>query len=74
MRLRVFDLNTPWFWLTCFFKPQHYGKPYLELSLWKPHQWQKWWLNIWKWEEIPTETGAYAIAVKSEAEGEELTR
>jgi len=32
MRLRILDLNTPWFWLTAFYVPKAYGKPWLEGS------------------------------------------
>ena len=60
MRLRIFDLNTPWFWLTLFWQ-RSYGKPFIELSIWRPNSWKKWWLNVWKWEERRTETGGYAL-------------
>ena len=55
-RFRVFDLNTPWFWLTIFFQ-RRYGKPWLEVLLWKPHTWKKWWVYAWKWEAVPDENG-----------------
>lgn len=61
MRLRILDVNTPWFWMTLFFNRHSYGKPKLELALWSPHTWQRWWLHIWKWEEIPSEQGAYVV-------------
>jgi len=60
MRLRILDLNTPWFWLTLFFNRPSYGKPKLELSLWGPHKWRNWWLHVWKWEQIGYERGGYA--------------
>jgi len=59
MRLRMFDWNTPWFWLTIFYQ-RAYGKPAFELSIWPPNRWKKWWLNVWQWEKRPSETGAYA--------------
>jgi hypothetical protein len=55
-RLRVFDWNTPWFWLTVFYQ-QAYGKPYLEIALWKPNTWKRFWLNVWQWEEVPDPRG-----------------
>ena len=58
-RLRVFDWNSRWFWLTVFYEPQHYGKPYLTISLWKPHGFSRW-VNLWQWEETPLKVGAYA--------------
>jgi hypothetical protein len=66
MRLRIFDLNTPWFWLIFFFQ-RNYSKPWLELSLWTPHTFQKWWIHVWQWEKIPDERGAYAVE-KTESE------
>lgn len=59
MKLRVFDLNTPWFWLTLFYYPEHYGKPFLELSLWNPHTFKKWWIHGWIREQIPDETQGF---------------
>ena len=56
MRLRILDLNTPWFWATIFYYRQHYGKPIIEAAIWEPHKWQKWWLHIWQHEKIPVET------------------
>ena len=59
-RLRIIDINTPWFWITCFWQ-RTYGKPRLELALWEPHKWQRWWVNFWQWEGIPDENmGAWA--------------
>jgi len=59
MRLRILDLNTPWFWLTAFYVPKAYGKPWLEVGLWKPHRWKRFWFHAWQWEKIPEETGGY---------------
>lgn len=61
-RLRIFDLNTPWFWVTVFFQ-RLYGKPWFELSLWKPHTFKRWWIYAWKWEPLPDERGAYSTMV-----------
>ena len=60
MRLRIFDLNTPWFWLVIFHQ-RTYGKPWLEISLWRPHSWQKWWVYFWEREKLPDERGQYAV-------------
>ena len=61
MRLRIFDLNTPWFWLTMFYNPNPYGKPWLETSLWKPNSWKRFWVNVWQWEPMPALGGQYSI-------------
>jgi len=58
MRLRVLDLNTPWFWLTIFYQ-ELYGKPWLEVLFWKPNTWKRWWINIWQHEQLPDERGQY---------------
>lgn len=55
MRLRIFDLNTPFFWLTIFYNPKHYGKPTVEAAIWEPHKFQKWWIHVWMWEKLPDE-------------------
>jgi len=68
MRLRIFDLNTPWFWLTIFFQ-RRYAKPWLEVSLWPPNTWKRWWINIWMREEWPTEMGGYATIDKRDISG-----
>lgn len=59
-RLRVVDWNTPWFWLTVFKYPRQarHGSAYFEIQLWNPNTWQRWWLNVWQWEEHdPTPLG-----------------
>lgn len=61
-RLRVLDINTPWFWLTIFYYGQRYGKPSFELLAWDPHTWQKFWFHAWKWEDISVDRGEYAQA------------
>lgn len=48
-RLRVLDVNTPWFWLTVFHR-RAYGRPRLEISVWSPNRWRKWWFNFWQRE------------------------
>lgn len=53
LRLRVLDLNTPWFWFTIFYEPCAYGESWLRIELWKPHTWRKFWIHFWKWEPIP---------------------
>lgn len=67
MRLRIIDLNTPWFWFT-FFYQQKYGEPYLTASFWKPHTWKRFWLHIWKWENVavPMPMEAFAVAIDKE--------
>jgi hypothetical protein len=62
VRLRVFDLNTPWFWFTVFYEPK-WGEPYLVASLWQPHKWQKFWIHFWKWEKAPIPGGYEAMPV-----------
>lgn len=60
-RLRVFDLNTPFFWVTIFWYGRRYGKPTAEALLWpSAHSGAKlrfglWWFNFWKWEPVPME-------------------
>jgi len=61
-RLRILDINTPWFWFLILYK-KSYGEPFIELTIWKPHTWQKWWLYAWQWEEIPSQ---YPMEVKFE--------
>lgn len=56
-RLRVLDINTPWFWFTIFYEPHAYGDSWLRIELWNPHQWRKWWIYFWKLEEIPDNCG-----------------
>jgi len=51
VRLRILDVNTPWFWLTLFYQ-KSYGKPFLEASAWSPHSWKRWWLHVWQWERM----------------------
>lgn len=65
-RLRVFDLNTPWFWLTIFYYPEHYGSPFFEIQLWEPHRQTKWWVYYWIWEPVPDETQGYSVIAKEE--------
>ena len=60
MRLRIFDLNTPWFWLTIIFQ-RKYGEPWFALSLWKPNTWQKWWIHVWQWEKQPDMRGQEVV-------------
>lgn len=62
MRLRVFDLNTPWFWLTIFYQ-RLYGKPWMEVLLWEPHTFRSWWVHFWLWETIPDEHAVF-VAVQ----------
>ncbi len=54
-RLRVFDVNTPWFWFTIFYHPVIYGQSWFRIELWEAHRrdgkaW--WWFNLWQWEEV----------------------
>lgn len=53
-RLRVLDINTPWFWLTIFYEPLNYGDSWLKIELWELNKWKKWWFHFWKWEDIPS--------------------
>jgi hypothetical protein len=64
-RLRVFDLNTPWFWFTVFYNPNAYGTDWLRISLWSPHQFKKWWIHFWLWEDPPSYQGAF-VAVSED--------
>jgi hypothetical protein len=66
VRLRIFDLNTPLFWLTVFFQ-RAYGKPWVEVSLWNPHQFKKWWVYVWQWEQRPDERGAFSPMMQDTA-------
>jgi hypothetical protein len=66
MRFRIFDWQTPWFWIVAF-AMKAYGKPWFELSVYEPNgpkgKPQLWWLyGFWncKWEPIPDECGEYA--------------
>jgi hypothetical protein len=59
MRLRIFDLNTPWFWVTIFAQ-NRYAKPWFEISVWSPNTFKKWWIHFWMREPWPDERGAYA--------------
>lgn len=52
-RLRVLDINTPWFWFTIFYRPRIYGDSWLVIEFWQPHAWRKWWFHFWQWEETP---------------------
>jgi len=67
-RLRIFDWNTPWFWLTFFYKPRASGDPILQLALWRPYSWQRWWSHCWKWETPIEEQGGYANFTPDEVE------
>jgi hypothetical protein len=64
-RLRVFDLNTPWFWFTIFFQPNAYGTDWLRISLWHPHTFKRWWVYMWLWENVPDDDAVY-VAVERE--------
>jgi hypothetical protein len=65
MRLRILDLNTPWFWLTVFFQ-KRYGKPWIEIAIWTPNTWKNFWLNVWQWEGTPMEVGKYSTGQVNE--------
>jgi hypothetical protein len=54
-RLRVFDLHTPWFWLTWLYYGRRYGKCTWEISYWPPSKHFRWSLYIWQWEPVPDE-------------------
>ena len=56
MRLRILDLNTPWFWLVAFAQRQ-YGEPRFRLEIYGPQRWSRFWLHCWKREEIPDARG-----------------
>jgi len=72
-RLRIFDWNTPWFWLIIFYYSQTYGEPWFTISLWYPHQWQKWWIHIWIWESIPDKNQGYSV-IEKEKEDKEIEK
>ena len=62
-RFRLFDLNTPLFWVVIFFRRQ-YGKPWLEALVYPSQyplrpRWRRWWLHGLDWEAEPTQMGAY---------------
>ena len=57
-RLRVLDLNTPWFWLVVFWHGRRYGQPTAEASLYPPQRWRRFWLHVWQREPIPDERGS----------------
>ena len=60
-RLRVLDINITWFgWITIFYNHRNYGKPTIELLLWKAHDWSSW-FHFWEWENFPDERGAFAV-------------
>ena len=62
MRLRIFDLNTPWFWLVIFFQ-RAYSKPWIEALLYQPAGWTKFWFNFWQWEKQPDDAlrGVFSV-------------
>ncbi len=69
MRLRIFDLKTPWFWFVSFYQ-RAYGKPWLEIAIYDGRGPRKWWLHCWEWEKIPDHSpfvGSVAV-VYQEAE------
>ena len=57
VRFRVLDLNTPWFWLVVFGQNIH-GKARVEILVYGPQRWKRWWLHVWKREDVPAEKGA----------------
>lgn len=52
MRLRIFDINTPWFWFVMFYR-RECGKPHISADLYESQKWSKSWLHVWKWEKLP---------------------
>jgi hypothetical protein len=58
MRLRVFDLSTPFGWIVVFFQ-REYGKPAVELNIFRRTRKSRWWFHCWKWEPIPDERPAW---------------
>jgi hypothetical protein len=65
MRLRVLDINTPWFWLTVFWQ-RLYGKPWLEMSIWSPNTHRSWWFYAFQWEKYAEGGGGYGLESPSD--------
>ena len=63
-RLRVFDVMTPWFWLVIFWRRQ-FGEPWLQIEVFPPAGWRKWWLHVWQREPEPDKRPAMAITQPS---------
>lgn len=55
MRLRIIDLNTPWFWLVAF-SQYAYGEPRFNLNVYGPQRWQRFWFHFWQRETLPEQT------------------
>lgn len=51
-RLRIFDLNTPWFWIVLFWQERR-----LVVRVYPSNRWAGWWLHAFKREPIPDERG-----------------
>ena len=52
MRLRIFDLSTPWFWFVAFYRKEC-GDPHISINVYGPNRWSKGWFHLWKWEDLP---------------------
>jgi hypothetical protein len=66
MRLRIFDWNTPWFWLVCFYRKND-GR-HIEFHAYSPQLWQKWWFHFWAWEAMPDTRPQFAKDVPQTAD------
>jgi len=65
MRLRIVDINTPWFWLVAFAQ-REYGEPRFRLAIYAPNRWKRWWFHCWKREAVPEETGEAVMSATQE--------
>ena len=61
MRLRIIDLNTPWFWFVMFYRRE--SGPHVAAHLYGPQRWCKFWWNFWKWEKLPDELAAFKALI-----------
>ena len=75
-RLRVFDLNTPWFWIVWFWYGSRGHDARMEITVYRGQSWQRFWFNCWKREEYQglEDFGEYAVSEAGEIGGSALCR